>query len=98
MCEETEGDAVANDEFDYIGFGSTWQKARKGHVCEDCPGIKPGQLYIKHTFIFEGEWGVSRHCASCWHDSEWLTHRGHHALMGVVTQDYNQCRDELDRT
>jgi hypothetical protein len=60
MCE------IGDDD----GYASVWsekqRRARKQHRCTSCGGsIRPGDLYLNHFSIFEGDATSARLCAAC---------------------------------
>lgn len=47
-------------------FQETQVKARKQHVCSCCGGlIKPGETYVKHFSLMDGDVTSEKSCAAC---------------------------------
>ena len=41
--------------------------ARKMHVCDCCHGvIRPGEIYVKHFSVTEGDVTSEKTCSACW--------------------------------
>jgi len=55
--------------FDYFGprvFHRKELKARKLHKCEECgETIKPREMYVRETGIWDGRWGSHETCMDC---------------------------------
>lgn len=60
MCELAEPDDCCTI------WDETAPRARKRHSCDSCGGpIEPGEVYIRHKQLYEGDWDTQRACLAC---------------------------------
>lgn len=77
-------------------FEPRYQKAKKAHKCGSCGAdILPGFIYPRIAGSMDGDFWSEKLCHDCDHDRLWLAARGHCWMIGIITDDYDQCRAEL---
>lgn len=80
-------------DIDFDGYCDVWQerprKARKQHKCNTCGRqIAPGETYVAHFSIFEGETNNEKICAECEADRSEFTEAHHCQISPSGWIDY----------
>lgn len=82
---------------------SVWREtphiARKEHHCGGCGGrIRPGEAYLSHFSIFEGDATSQACCFPCWVAREDFSreHDGNYFVPGMLAEVLGECVAEGD--
>ena len=87
MCVIEDGDRCSV-------WNETTVKARKRHKCDCCKGfIEPGQTYLKHFSVFEGDATYEKMCGQCEVDRKAFcdAHGGSLWLPSAMRETIREC-------
>lgn len=67
------------------------RKARKQQKCRECfRFIEPGEFYIEHNYVFDGEFKSHKMCAHCDVARRWLNDECGGYLYGGIEEDIRE--------